>query len=91
MGAELVSQIGGLLTRRAFARFRQRVDYAERGGAPLLGLDRLAVVGHGRSSPQAVESGIATAARLADQRITERLAEALLQGQRAEGRGQREV
>jgi glycerol-3-phosphate acyltransferase PlsX len=77
MGAELVSQIGGLLTRRAFARFRQRVDYAERGGAPLLGLDRLAVVGHGRSSPQAVESGIATAARLADSRIVERLAEAL--------------
>jgi glycerol-3-phosphate acyltransferase PlsX len=77
MGAELVSQIGGLLTRRAFARFRQRVDYAERGGAPLLGLDRLAVVGHGRSSPQAVESGIATAARLADQRIVERLSEVL--------------
>ena len=77
MGAELVSQIGGLLTRRAFARFRQRVDYAERGGAPLLGLDRLVVVGHGRSSPQAVESGIATAARLADQRIVERLGEVL--------------
>jgi len=77
MGAELVSQIGGLLTRRAFARFRQRVDYAERGGAPLLGLDRLTVVGHGRSSPQAVESGIAMAARLSDERIVERLAEAI--------------
>ncbi len=77
LGAELVSQIGGLLTRRAFARFRQRVDYAERGGAPLLGLARLAVVGHGRSSPHAVESGIAMAARLAEQRIVQRLAEAL--------------
>jgi glycerol-3-phosphate acyltransferase PlsX len=90
MGAELVSQIGGLLTRRAFARFRQRVDYAERGGAPLLGLDRLVVVGHGRSSPQAVESGIAMAARLGEQRLVERMAEALI-GQRAEGKGQREL
>jgi glycerol-3-phosphate acyltransferase PlsX len=86
LGAELVSQIGGLLTRRAFARFRQRVDYAERGGAPLLGLDRLAVVGHGRSSPQAVESGIATAARLVEQRVVQRMTEAL---GRAEGKGQR--
>jgi glycerol-3-phosphate acyltransferase PlsX len=77
LGAELVSQIGGLLTRRAFARFRQRVDYAESGGAPLLGLTRLALVGHGRSSAQAVESGIATAARLADQQIVRRLTEAL--------------
>jgi glycerol-3-phosphate acyltransferase PlsX len=77
LGGELLSQIGGLLTRRAFARFRQRVDYAERGGAPLLGLDRLAVVGHGRSSPQAVESGIGTAARLCEQRMVARLTEAL--------------
>jgi glycerol-3-phosphate acyltransferase PlsX len=77
LGAELVSQIGGLLTRRAFARFRQRVDYAERGGAPLLGLDGLAVIGHGRSSPQAIESGIATAARLCEQRIVARLKDSL--------------
>jgi glycerol-3-phosphate acyltransferase PlsX len=73
LGLELVSQIGGLLTRRAFARFKQRVDYAERGGAPLLGLDRLAVVGHGRSSPQAIETGIMIAARLAGEQIVTRL------------------
>ena len=69
LGAALVSQIGALLTRRAFARFQQRVDYAEYGGAPLLGVNGLALVGHGRSSPQAVENGIAMAARLAEQRM----------------------
>jgi glycerol-3-phosphate acyltransferase PlsX len=53
------------------------MDYAETGGAPLLGLDGLAIVGHGRSSPQAVESGIATAARLAEQQTVQRLSEAL--------------
>ncbi|MEO7190677.1 MAG: phosphate acyltransferase PlsX [Vicinamibacterales bacterium] len=77
MGAALVSQIGGLLTRRAVARFRQRVDYAEYGAAPLLGVAGLALVGHGRSSPRAVESGIAMAARLADARLVERLGHTL--------------
>jgi len=90
LGVELLSQIGGLLTRRAFARFKQRVDYAETGGAPLLGLDHLAMVGHGRSSAQAVENGIRTAARLVEQKIVARMTEAMAGGQRAEGKGQRE-
>ena len=87
LGVELLSQVLGLFTRRAFARFKQRMDYAETGGAPLLGLDGLAIVGHGRSSPQAVESGIATAAKLAEQQTVRRLSEALSGGQRAEGKG----
>jgi glycerol-3-phosphate acyltransferase PlsX len=82
LGVELLSQIGGLLTRRAFARFKQRLDYAETGGAPILGLDRLAVVGHGRSTAQAVENGIATTARLVEQRIVQGMAEALGEGQK---------
>ena len=77
IGSELVSQVGALLTRRAFARFKQRVDYAESGGALLLGLNGVAVIGHGRSSAQAIENGIATAARLVEKRVVPRLAEAL--------------
>lgn len=77
LGGALVSQIGALLTRRAFARFRQRVDYAEYGAAPLLGVNGLALVGHGRSSARAVASGVGLAARLADGRLVARLAEAL--------------
>jgi glycerol-3-phosphate acyltransferase PlsX len=77
LGADAVSRIGSLLTRRAFERFKQRVDYAERGGAPLLGLNGIAVVGHGRSTPQAIENGIALAARLSRENMVERLAKAL--------------
>lgn len=73
LDAAIVSQIGGLLMTRAFARLRQRVDYAAYGAAPLLGLRGLALVGHGRSSSRAVGSGIAMAARLAESRMTERL------------------
>jgi glycerol-3-phosphate acyltransferase PlsX len=63
--------------RDAFKRFRQRVDYAERGGAPLLGVGSLAVVGHGRSSAYAIQTGIGMAAKLVDQRMVEQLAAAL--------------
>jgi len=59
------SQVGYLLSRRAFRRFRRRVDYSEYGGAPLLGAAGLAIVGHGRSSPKAVRNAIAMAYRFA--------------------------
>ena len=59
------SQVGYLLSRRAFRRFRRRVDYSEYGGAPLLGVAGLAIVGHGRSSAKAVRNAIAMAYRFA--------------------------
>ncbi|HEY6359802.1 MAG TPA: phosphate acyltransferase PlsX [Vicinamibacterales bacterium] len=59
------SQVGYLLSRRAFRRFRRRVDYSEYGGAPLLGVAGLAIVGHGRSSARAVRNAIAMAHRFA--------------------------
>jgi glycerol-3-phosphate acyltransferase PlsX len=40
-------------------------DYAEYGGAPLVGVAALAIVGHGRSSPKAVSNAIAMAHRFA--------------------------
>ena len=77
LGGALVSQIGALLTRRAFARLRQRVDASEYGAAPLLGVRELTLVGHGRSSPKAVESAIGMAVRLLDARVLGRLADAM--------------
>lgn len=69
LGAELQgtfsASVGYLLARRAFRRFRRRVDYSEYGGAPLLGVAGLAVVGHGRSSVKAVRNAIAMAHRFA--------------------------
>lgn len=57
------AQIGYLLSAQAFRRFRKRMDYSEYGGAPLLGIDGLCIVGHGRSSPKAVRNAVAMAAR----------------------------
>ena len=62
LGQELSStfsaSVGYLLSRRAFRRFRRRVDYSEYGGAPLLGVNGVVVVGHGRSSAKAVRNAI---------------------------------
>ena len=59
------TRVGSLLSRRAFRRFRRRLDYSEYGGAPLLGVAGLCVIGHGRSSAKAVRNGIALAHRFA--------------------------
>jgi glycerol-3-phosphate acyltransferase PlsX len=49
------------------------VDYAEYGGAPLIGLDGLCVIGHGRSSAKAVRSAITMTARLVNEGLLDRL------------------
>jgi glycerol-3-phosphate acyltransferase PlsX len=67
------SQVGYLLSRRAFRRFRKRVDYSEFGGAPLLGVAGLCIVGHGRSSAKAVRNAVAMASRMAANQMMERL------------------
>ncbi len=67
----------GSAARETFARLRDKVDYAEHGAAPLLGLTGLAMVGHGRSSERAVESGIALTVRLARQGVIAGLERAL--------------
>jgi phosphate acyltransferase len=68
------TRVGYLLSRKAFRRFRKRVDYSEYGGAPLIGLDGLAVVGHGQSSAKAVRNAIAMTARCVNDRLLDKLA-----------------
>ncbi len=55
------AKFGMFLARKAFRRFARFVDYAEYGGAPLLGLQGIAIVCHGASSPKAVASAITMA------------------------------
>jgi len=72
---ELSSTFGTrvLLSRQAFRRFRKRVDSSEYGGAPLVGLNGLCVIGHGRSSAKAVRNGVAMAARFVSQGLIDKL------------------
>jgi glycerol-3-phosphate acyltransferase PlsX len=77
VGEGLVDMMERLLGREPFEGLRARLDSSEHGGAPLLGLNGLALVGHGRSDGRAVRNGIVTAARLADEQVVARLREAL--------------
>ncbi|HVP38349.1 MAG TPA: phosphate acyltransferase PlsX [Candidatus Saccharimonadales bacterium] len=57
-----VSLLGGLMSRAAFRRLRARMDYAEYGGAPLLGVNGVVIIAHGSSSSKAITNAIRTAA-----------------------------
>jgi phosphate acyltransferase len=72
------AQVGSLLSRRAFRRFRRRVDYSEYGGAPLLGVAGLAIVGHGRSSAKAVRNAIAMAFRFGTNDFVHRVSDQIV-------------
>jgi glycerol-3-phosphate acyltransferase PlsX len=67
------SRVGSLLARRALRHFRRRVDYSEYGGAPLLGVAGVAIVGHGRSSAKAVRNAVAMAYRFASHHVIARV------------------
>jgi len=73
LSSTVTMRVGSLLTRRALRRFRRRVDYSEYGGAPLLGVAGVTIVGHGRSSAKAVRNAVAMAYRFAAERFIERV------------------
>ncbi|MFN7980783.1 MAG: phosphate acyltransferase PlsX [Vicinamibacterales bacterium] len=65
LSSTITMRVGSLLTQRAMRHFMRRVDYSEYGGAPLLGVAGITIVGHGRSSAKAVRNAVAMAYRFA--------------------------
>ncbi len=70
----LTRKVGAYLARGAFSDFRKRVDYAEYGGAPLLGVNGLCMICHGRSNAKAIRNAIRVAKEFVEGRINERIA-----------------
>src|SRR2546423_2616791 len=71
------SQVGFLLSRRAFEDFKKRLDYAEYGGAPLLGIKGICIVGHGSSNATALKNAIRVAAQSAETKINDKIEKGL--------------
>ncbi len=65
-----------LLGRPCFSSFRKKIDYSEYGGAPLLGVDGIVIIGHGRSSAKAVMNAIHFAKKEVDRNINQNILEA---------------
>lgn len=76
--SSLPAMLGALLAKGAFKNFRRTIDYAEYGGAPLLGLKNLAIVCHGRSNSLAMTNAIRMAGTFVRKKTVERLAETIL-------------
>ncbi|MGA9762165.1 MAG: phosphate acyltransferase PlsX [Gaiellaceae bacterium] len=70
-----VSKLGGLLLRPALRSVREKFNPDTYGGAYLLGLRGLSVIAHGNSSPDAIANAIRLAARGAEHRVVQRIAE----------------
>ncbi len=71
----LLAKIGLFFMLPAFARLKKRIDYEEYGGALLLGINGICVIGHGRSNPKAIKSAIAVAVKELKGNINERIIE----------------
>ncbi len=74
-----LSKVGYLLSRQAFSNFKRKVDYAEYGGAPLLGIDGVGMICHGGSNAKAIKNAIRFAHDYASKGVTKRMAEKLLE------------
>jgi phosphate acyltransferase len=72
--ASISRKVGAYLARGAFNEFKKRVDYSEYGGAPLLGLNGICIICHGRSNAKAIRNAIRIAKEFAEGKINERIA-----------------
>lgn len=73
----VTSQLGALLSQRAFKTFKKRLDYTEYGGAPLLGVRGACIIGHGSSDANAILNGIRVTAEFAQARVNDAIATAI--------------
>ena len=69
---------GAVLMRKVFKVLKKQVDYAEYGGAPLIGINGCAIIGHGKSNAKAVKNAIFQAINFSSSNINEDIQKRLL-------------
>jgi glycerol-3-phosphate acyltransferase PlsX len=73
LNSTLSAQLGAMFSRSAFQEFKRQIDYSEYGGAPLLGVRGVTVIGHGRSNANAVKNAIRVATELVRSKVEEKI------------------
>lgn len=73
-----IAQLGYLLSRSTYKKIRKRLDYAEYGGAPLLGLNGSIVICHGRSNARAIKNAIGVALECHLKELPKRIKEGIV-------------
>jgi glycerol-3-phosphate acyltransferase PlsX len=69
----LISKVGALLMRKVFKVLKKSIDYAEYGGAPLLGVNGCVIVSHGKSNAKAMKNAIFQAINYTEADITAKI------------------
>ena len=72
-----LSRLGYLMTRQSLRHAYRKLDYAEYGGARLLGLNGVAIVAHGGSTPWAIKNAIRVANESVSQNVNGHISAAL--------------
>jgi len=75
--SSIIASIGAALTMTAFNTLKKKMDYAEYGGALLLGVDGRCIISHGSSNPKAIKNAIRVAAESKTQDVNKHIVEEL--------------
>ncbi len=74
----ILFRTGAFLLQYPLRSLRKSLDYAEYGGAPLLGVDGVCIICHGKSSPKAIKNAVKLASRMVKEEINEHIREELV-------------
>ncbi len=75
VGKNMIRKLGYVMMRPAFQALKRRLDYAEYGGAPLVGINGISIISHGRSSDRAIKNAIRVAFELAKSEVNKHIHE----------------
>ncbi|HEV2761452.1 MAG TPA: hypothetical protein VGV38_00560, partial [Pyrinomonadaceae bacterium] len=73
LSASAITKAGAMLARPAFQNLKKRLDYSEHGGAPLLGVQRIVVIGHGSSNARAIRNAVRNVKEFSERGALERI------------------
>ncbi|MCK5828434.1 phosphate acyltransferase PlsX [Candidatus Bipolaricaulota bacterium] len=73
----MTAKLGALLMKRAFDNLRSAMSYQKRGGAPLLGVNGVVVIAHGRSDAETIGSAIDVARREVEANLTTKISQSV--------------
>jgi len=75
--SSLTGIMGAMLLKKSFSGIKKKLDYSEYGGAPLLGVDGVVIIGHGRSNDRAIKNAIRVAREEVERKFNEKISEAI--------------
>jgi glycerol-3-phosphate acyltransferase PlsX len=77
VGRNMFSLLGAFMVRHAFREMRSSFDYQEYGGVPLLGVNGISIICHGRSTARAIQNAIKVAAEIGEKKVNQHIQEQL--------------